>query len=91
MSSLKCSHRANGFATTLNTSKAANTIKKDIHDIIVQQNDIKKKYNHENIEIEYTLCNASTMCYVFEITKTLEFMKYKNNRNTFKTMIWIPS
>lgn len=37
------------------------------------------------------LCNASTTCYVFEIIKTLEFMKYKNNRNTFKPMIWIPS
>jgi hypothetical protein len=28
------------------------TIEKDIHNTIVQQNDIKKEYNHESIEIE---------------------------------------
>ncbi len=38
------------------------TIKKNIRNTIVQQNDIKKEYNHESIEIEYVLCNASTMC-----------------------------
>ncbi len=46
------------------------TKEKDIQNILVQQNDINKEYNHENIEIEYMLCNASTTCYVFEITKT---------------------
>jgi len=27
--------------------------KKNIHNISVQQNDINKEYNHENIEIKY--------------------------------------
>ncbi len=53
-------------------------LKRDIHNIIIQKNDIKKEYNHESIKIEYMLCNASTMCYVSEKIKTLEFMKYKN-------------
>ncbi len=37
------------------------------------------KKKHENIEIKYMLCNASTTCYVYEITKTLEFMKNEKN------------
>jgi hypothetical protein len=36
------------------------------------------------------LCNAITTCYVFEIIKTLEFMKNEKKLNTFKIMIWIP-
>jgi hypothetical protein len=37
------------------------------------------------------LSNAKTTNYVYEITKTLEFMKNEKNINTFKIMIWIPS
>jgi hypothetical protein len=51
------------------------TIEENIHNTQVQQNDVKIKIKNENIEIKYMLCNASTTCYVFEITKTLEFIK----------------
>jgi len=67
-------------------------IEKNIHNILVQQNEVKKEYNHESIEIKYMSCNASTMCYVYEIIKTLGFMKNEKKKfNTFKIMIWIPS
>ncbi len=65
-------------------------IEEDIHNISIQQNDVKKEYNHENIKIKYILCNASTTCYVSKITKTLEFMK--NGKKTQNIhMIWMPS
>jgi hypothetical protein len=54
-------------------------IEKNIHNILVQQNEVKKEYNRESIEIKYMSCNASTMCYVFEIIKTLGFMKNEKN------------
>ncbi len=65
-------------------------IEEDIHNISVQQNDMKKIYNCESIEIEYT-CNVSTTCYVCEIIQTLKFMKNEKKLNMFKIMIWIPS
>jgi len=60
------------------------TIEEDIHNISIQQNEVKKEYNHENIKIKYILCHASTTSYVFEITKTLEFMKNekKNSKHS---------
>ncbi len=66
-------------------------IEKDIHDISIQQNGLKKNYNHESIQIKYMLCNASTTCYVSKITKTLEFMKNETKTQHIQIMIWIPS
>ncbi len=46
-----------------------NELQKNIHDIKEQNNNIQKKLNHEQIEIEYQSCNRCTKTYVTEITK----------------------
>jgi hypothetical protein len=63
-----------------------NTLEEDIHNIMIQQNDIEKQYGYENIEIESMLCNTCMISYVTKKTKSLESM---NTR--FKFMIWMPS
>jgi hypothetical protein len=46
-----------------------NELQQNIHDIKEQNNNIQAKLSHEQIEIEYQLCNKSTKTYVTEITK----------------------
>jgi len=48
---------------------------KNIHNIKEQNNNIQRKFNHEQLEIEYVLCNTSIKTNVIEITKCLETMK----------------
>jgi hypothetical protein len=66
-------------------------IEKNIHNISIQQNDVKKEYNHENIEIECMLCNASTTCYVSKITQTQKFMKNEKKTQHIQNHDIIPS
>ncbi len=60
---------------------------KNIHNIKEENNNIQTKLNHEQLEIEYVLCNKSIKTNVTEITKCLETMKIKtqneniNNHN----------
>ncbi len=57
-----------------------NELEQNAHDIKEQNNNIQTKFSHEQIEIEYLLCNTSIKTYVTEITKHLEFF-FKKNEN----------
>jgi hypothetical protein len=44
-----------------------NKLQQNIHDIKEQNNNIQTKFSHEQIEIEYLLCNTSIKTYVIQI------------------------
>jgi hypothetical protein len=47
-------------------------LQQNVHDIKEQNNNIQIKLSHEQIEIEYLLCNTSIKFYVIEIKKHLK-------------------
>jgi hypothetical protein len=55
-----------------------NELEQNVRDIKEQNNNIQTKFSHEQIEIEYLLCNTTIKTYVIEITKHLKFFLKKN-------------
>ncbi len=70
-------HKDDKINHPLYDDELKNTLEEDIHNIMIQQNDIEKQYGCENIEIQYMLCNTCMISYVTKITKSLESMKNK--------------
>jgi hypothetical protein len=55
-------------------------VQEDIDEITIQGTIIQWKQKHEQLEIEYLLCNTSINAYVIEITKNLNQKIDKSTR-----------